>query len=81
MNKSDMMVCTVCQQPKNELTTSWSQLLPGLRLFRCAPCHTGKKEPRFAIKMAARTMGNEAVRPWVLNHRYVGEEITLSEVV
>jgi hypothetical protein len=80
MNKSEM-VCTVCQQPKNELTPSKSQLLPGLNLFRCAVCHASKKEPRWAIILAAKTMGNESVRALVLNHRYVGEEIKLSETV
>jgi len=80
MKKSEM-VCTVCQQPKNELTAAWSQLLPNLRLFRCTSCHAGKKEPRHAIILAAKTMGNEAVRPWVLAHRYVGDEIKLKETV
>lgn len=80
MNKSEM-VCTVCQQPKNELTPRKSELLPGLMLYRCGQCHAGRKEPRFAILMAAKTMGNDAVRPWVVNHRYVGNTIELKEVV
>lgn len=80
MSKNEI-ICTSCQQPKNELTAAWSQLIAGLRLFRCAACHTGKKEPRWAILMAAKTMGNDSVRPWVANHRYVGEEIKLREVV
>lgn len=75
------MVCTVCQQPKNELTPSKSQLMNGLNLFRCTVCHAGKKEPRWAIILTAKTMGNDAVRPWVLHHRYVGDEIKLSETV
>jgi len=80
MNRNEM-VCTVCQEPKNELTPAKSQLLPGLMLYRCGTCSSAKKEPRFAILMAAKTMGNEAVRPWVLNRRYVGKEILLEEVV
>ena len=75
------MICTVCQQPKNELRPARSELLPGLKLFRCTACHEGKKEPRYAIIMAAKTMGNDAVRPWVMGHRYVGEEIKLRETV
>lgn len=80
MNKNEI-VCTVCKQPKNELTFSLSQLIDGLKLYRCAQCHGSKKEPRWAILMAAKTMGNDSVRPWVTNHRYVGEPIKLSEVV
>lgn len=80
MSKNEM-VCTVCQQPKNELIPRRSELIPGLMLYRCGQCHNGKKEPRFAIMMAAKTMGNEAVRPWVLGHRYVGPSIELKDVV
>lgn len=80
MNKSEM-ICTVCQEPKNELTPSKSKLLPSLTLLRCAECVKGQKEPRFAVMMAAKTMGNEAVRYWVRGRRYVGEEIKLSDVV
>jgi hypothetical protein len=80
MNKSDMR-CTVCKEPKNELTPSKSKLIAGLQLFRCQECVRGQKEPRFAIIMAARSEGNEAVRFWVRGHRYVGEPIKLEETV
>lgn len=80
MNKNEM-VCTVCQEPKNELTPSRSQLLPQLMLLRCSTCNAGKKEPRWAILLTAKTMGNKSVRRWVAGHLYVGEPIKLSEVV
>jgi hypothetical protein len=80
MNKNDVL-CTVCQQPKNELTPRKSKLLPNLMLFLCGECLKGQKEPRFAIIMAARTMGNDEVRTWIVNRRYVGDEITLKEIV
>lgn len=80
MNKNDVL-CTVCQQPKNELTLRKSKLLPGLTLLLCGDCLRGQKEPRFAIIMAARTMGYKEVRAWIVNHRYVGDEIKLKEIV
>lgn len=80
MSKSEM-ICTVCQQPKSELTPRRSELIENLILYRCGVCHAGRKEPRWAIVMAAMTMGNDAVRNWVINHRYVGDEIKLKDVV
>lgn len=80
MNENEV-ICTVCQEPKNELTPGKSKLLPNLTLLRCAECVRGQKEPRFAIIMAARTKGNAAVAYWVRGHRYVGDDIKLSEVV
>ncbi len=80
MNKNDM-ICTVCREPKNELTPSKSKLLPTLTLYRCGECVKGQKEPRFAIIMAARTMSIDDVRYWVRGRRYVGEEIKLSDIV
>lgn len=75
------LVCTVCKKPKNELTPGHSELISSIRLFRCGECLAGKKEPRFAIIMAGRTMGMEVVRPYLRKHRYVGAPILAEEFV
>lgn len=80
MSENDAL-CTVCQQQKNELSPSKSKLLPNLTLLRCNECVRGQKEPRFAVMMAAATKGNLAVEFWIKGHRYVGEEIKLSDIM
>jgi hypothetical protein len=75
------LLCTVCKEQKKEYRTRQSKLLPGLQLFLCGECFDGKKEPRFAIIMAGRTMGVAAVRDYLRNHRYVGKELKAEEFV
>lgn len=75
------MLCTVCKGQKNEYHTRQSRLLPDLQLFLCNECFEGKKEPRFAIIMAGRLQGIEAVRDYLRNNRYVGEKLKAEEFV
>lgn len=73
------LLCTVCKGQKNEYHTRQSRLLPDLTLILCGECFDGKKEPRFAIIMAGRLQGINAVRDYLRNHRYVGEELKAEE--
>jgi len=47
----------------------------------CETCITSKYEPRWAVIIAGRQFGPDSVRDFVLKRRYVGEEITASELL
>lgn len=75
------MICQSCSKQKNDLTTKKSSLLPGINLFMCQACIEGKYEPRWVIILAARQGDPKVVRDFVLKRRYVGKEISGSELI
>lgn len=75
------LTCTVCRRHRAQLRPRKSKLLPGRTLFLCTECFDGKREPRWAVIVTARSEGVEAVRPWIRNRRYYGDKITLDELV
>lgn len=74
------MVCYSCGQPKNELTPKNSTLL-SVNLLLCKKCIEFKYEPRWIVILAGRKNGPESVREYILRHRYVGKEISASELI
>jgi NMD protein affecting ribosome stability and mRNA decay len=75
------MVCYSCGKPKSELTTRKSSLLSGINLLLCKNCIESKYEPRWIIILAGRKSGPEKVRDYILKNRYVGKEISASELI
>jgi hypothetical protein len=75
------MVCYSCGQPKNDLTAKKSSLLGGMNLLLCKKCIESKYEPRWIIILAGRKFGPDSVREYVVRHRYVGKEISASELI
>lgn len=73
--------CTVCDKPKNSLRARKSKIMPETTLMLCGECFEGKKEPRWMIIVAAMRYGRGAVIDYIVNHRYVGDEITLKEIM
>jgi hypothetical protein len=47
----------------------------------CETCTISKFEPRWLIILAGRQLGSESVKDFVLKKRYVGTEITASELL
>jgi hypothetical protein len=47
----------------------------------CETCISSKLEPRWAIILAGRQFGPDAVRELILKRKYIGEEITASELL
>jgi hypothetical protein len=47
----------------------------------CETCITSKFEPRWIIILAGRQLGPESVRDFVLKKRYIGNEISASELL
>lgn len=80
-SETNDMRCTVCKQQKHTLRPRKSKLISGLQMYLCDGCFVGKKEPRFAIILHARSDGAASVADYVKNHRYVGDPILLTDLV
>lgn len=74
------MVCMSCKGQKSGLRKRKSKLM-GTDLFLCAVCYEKKYEPRYAVILSARSHGINYVEDWIKNKRYVGEEITIRELL
>jgi hypothetical protein len=77
--------CQVCGKQKfpGEIHSRPSKLIKGADLFICNKCETGGFEPRGFIIIVARTKGaaNKLIKPYIDNHRYVGDPITAKEIL
>lgn len=76
----DKVLCYSCNKTKNKLSLKKSALLP-INLLMCESCTVSKFEPRWLIILAGRQQGAELVRDFVLKKRYIGVEITASELL
>jgi len=75
------MVCYSCGKPKNELLPKKSKLLDGINLLLCNNCIEKKYEPRWIIILAGRMNGPEYVKEYIRLNRYIGKEISASELM
>ena len=76
----DKVLCYSCNKTKNKLTMKKSTII-SINLLLCESCISSKFEPRWLIILAGRQQGSELVREFVLKKRYVGNEITASELL
>jgi hypothetical protein len=76
----DKVLCYSCNKTKNKLSVKKSALFQ-INLLMCETCVSSKFEPRWAIILAGRQFGSDAVREFILKKRYVGEEISASELL
>lgn len=76
----EKILCYSCSKTKNQLNAKRSALLP-INLLMCESCITSKFEPRWLIILAGRSNGADYVRDYVLKKRYVGNEISASELL
>ena len=76
----DKVLCYSCNKTKNKLTVKKSTLV-AINLLMCESCILAKFEPRWLIILAGRQQGAEVVREFVLKKRYIGNEITASELL
>lgn len=76
----DKVLCYSCNKTKNQLSIKKSVLLP-INLLLCEGCIASKFEPRWLIIIAGRQNGIESVREIVLKKKYIGEEISASELL
>lgn len=76
----DKVLCYSCNKSKNELSAKKSMLLP-INLLLCKSCTENKIEPRWIVIIAGRQFGPDHVKEYIAKKRYVGVEITASELL
>lgn len=76
----DKVLCYSCNKTKNKLSVKKSTLFQ-INLLMCETCVSSKFEPRWAVILAGRQFGSDSVRDFILKKRYVGEEISASELL
>jgi len=76
----EKILCYSCNKTKNKLNAKKSSLLP-ISLLMCETCVTSKFEPRWLVILAGRQNGAESVREFILKKRYVGTDISASELL
>lgn len=76
----EKILCYSCNKSKNQLSAKRSSLLP-VSLLMCESCVTSKLEPRWVVILAGRQNGPESVRDFVLKRKYIGVEISASELL
>lgn len=76
----EKILCYSCNKTKNQLNVKKSMLLP-ISLLMCETCVSSKFEPRWLVILAGRQNGAESVREFILKKRYVGSDISASELL
>ena len=76
----DKVLCYSCNKSKNELSAKKSLLLP-INLLLCKSCSENKLEPRWIIILAGRQYGSDHVKEHIAKKKYVGVDITASELL
>jgi hypothetical protein len=77
---SEKILCYSCSKNKNKLYVKKSSVL-SINLMLCESCINSKFEPRWAIILAGRSNGSDSVRELILKKRYLGNEISASELL
>jgi len=76
----EKILCYSCNKSKNKLEAKKSSLLP-INLLICETCISGKLEPRWVIILSGRSNGSDHVKEYIVKRRYIGNEITASELL
>lgn len=64
-----------------ELHVRQSSLFKNFPLLQCDDCRNRKLEPRWLVILYGRQYGVKQIAPVLKSRRYVGKEITASELV
>lgn len=76
----EKILCYSCNKTKNKLNAKRSSLLP-INLLMCETCINSKLEPRWVIILAGRQNGMDSVKEFVVKKKYVGLDISASELM
>jgi hypothetical protein len=52
-----------------------------INLLICETCNSAKLEPRWVVILAGRSNGPDHVKEFIIKRRYIGSEITASELL
>lgn len=76
----EKILCYSCNKSKNKLDVRKSSLMP-INLLMCETCSSAKLEPRWVVILAGRSSGPDHVKEFIIKRRYLGSEITASELL
>lgn len=76
----DKILCYSCSKSKNKLAAKKSTLF-NINLLMCESCVNEKYEPRWAVVLSGRQNGPDSVKEIILKRRYLGDEISASELL
>jgi NMD protein affecting ribosome stability and mRNA decay len=76
----EKVLCYSCNKSKNQLSAKKSSLL-AINLLLCQSCSDNRLEPRWIIILAGRQYGAEHVKEYIAKKKYVGLDITASELL
>jgi NMD protein affecting ribosome stability and mRNA decay len=76
----EKILCYSCNKSKNKLEAKKSALLP-INLLICETCISSKLEPRWVVILAGRSHGSDHVKEFIIKRRYIGNEISASELL
>jgi len=76
----DKVLCYSCNKSKSKLSLRQSSVL-NINLLLCQSCIEAKYEPRWAVILSGRSNGHDHVRDVIQKKRYLGQEITASELL
>lgn len=76
----EKILCYSCNKTKHKLEVKKSTLLP-INLLMCEGCINSKLEPRWVVILAGRSNGHEFVRDVIQKKKYLGNEISASELL
>jgi len=76
----DKVLCYSCNKTKNKLSVKKS-ILFSMNLLMCESCIELEYEPRWVIILAGRQNGSDAVKNFILKRKYLGAEISASELL
>lgn len=76
----EKVLCYSCSKSKNQLSAKKSSLF-AINLLLCESCISNKMEPRWLVILAGRQFGTEHVKDHIAKKKYVGVDITASELL
>jgi hypothetical protein len=76
----DKVLCYSCSKSKNQLNVKKSSLI-SINLLLCETCISSRFEPRWVVILAGRQYGADSVKDFIVKKRYLGKEISASELL
>jgi len=76
----EKVLCAICNKSKNKLSVKKSLLMP-INVLVCETCLVNKLEPRWLVIISGRQYGAEYVKDYIAKKKYVGVDITASELL
>ena len=76
----DKVLCYSCNKSKNQLSVKKSSLI-SINLLLCETCISSRFEPRWVVILAGRQYGADSVKDLIVKKRYLGKEISASELL